>query len=159
MTVLKSAIQYIAEPLCNIFNWSFTTGIFPAELKPAIVTPIFKNGDPHTINNYRPISILPAFSKILEKLVNNRLTDFLEKQKILFPNQYGFRKNHDTSLAVTELTEHIAAGLDDRELSLGIFLDLSKAFDSLDHSILLKKLDYYGIRGTALSWFHNSLAF
>ena len=111
-------------------------------MKIAKVIPIFKNGDPHLINNYRPISMLPALSKILEKLVCNRLNNFLAKHDLLYHNQYGFRSNHDTSLAVTELIDKISAAMDTNLFTLGIFIDLSKAFDTLDHSILINKLSH-----------------
>ena len=157
MTILKQAVPYIADVLSDLFNWSFSDGIFPQSMKLAVVTPIFKNGDPHDVTNYRPISILPNFSKILEKLVNIRLNAHINKHNILYHNQYGFRSNLDTSLAVTELVDQISASLDNKELSLGIFIDLSKAFDTLDHTILLSKLPHYGIRGIALSWFRSYL--
>lgn len=144
--------------LSSIFNWSFSSGVFPSALKTALITPIYKSGDQHTLSNYRPISILPAISKILEKLANNRLNDFLTANQLLFVNQHGFRSNHSAEIAVTELVDEISACLDNKELSVGIFVDLSKAFDTINHSLLLKKLTHYGIRGIAWEWFHSYLS-
>ena len=153
--IIKQIAPYIADPLQKIFNLSFTNGVVPDELKIARVVPIFKNGDPHSISNYRPISILPCFSKILERLVADRLNSFLKAFDILNEAQYGFRANYSTQLAVVDLIDKITQSLDKSHNTIGVFLDLSKAFDTIDHDILLKKLSKYGIRGIALSWFSS----
>ena len=156
--LLKQIIHYIAVPITHIFNLSLSSGIFPHSLKIAKVTPIFKKDDPSQISNYRPISILPSISKILEKLVYKRLYTFLLYNSLLIPNQYGFRKNHSTDYALINLCDKIIDSLSKKEHIIGIFLDLSKAFDTIDHHILLYKLERYGIRGNTLRWFENYLS-
>ena len=126
-------------------------------LKIAKVTPIFKAGDPSDVSNYRPISVLPAFSKILERIMYNRVYNFLNEQNLLFPNQFGFQKNTSTEHAILKLVDDITKGFVKREFTLGVFIDLSKAFDTVDHSILLKKLGYYGITGNTNKFFENYL--
>ena len=110
------------------------------------------------ISNYRPISILPAFSKILERIVYNRLYDFLEKHNSLNPEQYGFRRSHSTDHALLKFYDCVSSALAAREHVIGVFMDLSKAFDTLDHSILLSKLCHYGVRGVAYQWFSSYLS-
>ena len=157
INVIKQIIHYIASPLCYIFNLSLSTGLFPQSMKTAKIIPIYKKNDASIISNYRPISLLPSLSKILEKIVYKRLYSFLDINKILISNQYGFRKNHSTDYAILQLCDQIAASLSKKEHIIGIFMDLSKAFDTIDHNILLKKLRTYGIRGTALDWFKSYL--
>ena len=147
----------IAEPISRLINYSFATGKFPDQLKIAKVCPMFKNGDNTCFANYRPISVLPSFSKIFEKVVSNRLMAFLNLHKIFFKNQYGFRQNHSTYMAIMEMQDKISNAIDEGEYAVGIFLDLSKAFDTLDHYTLIAKLEYYGIRGLALEWFKSYL--
>jgi len=155
--IIKLSISLIAKPLATIVNKSFSTGTFPDLLKIAKVRPVHKNGDKSEFTNYRPISVLPSFSKIFEKLMYNRLTDYLSKHCVLYKNQFGFRPNHSTSMAVIEMTNKITAALDNKQFAVGIFIDLSKAFDTLDHQILVHKLEHYGVRGTALDWFKSYL--
>jgi len=156
--VVKHVINEIANPLCKIFNQSFVTGIFPDKLKHARVTPIFKSDDKLLVNNYRPVSVLPVFSKMLEKLMHNRLTGFINKHKILCENQYGFREEHSTNTAILDMVDQISQKMEQKHYSIGVFLDLSKAFDTIDHQILLEKLNIYGIRGVALEWISNYLS-
>ena len=117
------------------------------------ITPIYKKDDPHLLKNYRPISVLPAISKLLEKFVYYRFYPFLSKFNILSNCQYGFRRNHSTSHAVTDLEDKIISAITLNKHAIGIYMDLSKAFDIVDHTIILFKLEYYGVRGTPLLWF------
>jgi hypothetical protein len=156
--IIRNIIKYIAPPLSNIFNLSLSTGCFPNKLKVAKVTPIFKADDRQCVSNYRPISVLPFFSKILEKIMYNRLISFLTKCNILTEKQFGFREQHSTYMALLSLIDKITNELDTQNFSLGIFIDLSKAFDTLDHNILLNKLAHYGIRGVVNDWFHSYLS-
>jgi len=156
--VLKSVIDEISEPLAYIFNLSFTSGIVPNILKNARITPIFKNGDDDIFTNYRPVSVLSCISKILERLVYNRLHSFVSKHKIIKHNQFGFRKEHSTSQALTKIVDKISKNLDNGNTVIGVFLDLSKEFDTINHEILLGKLKNYGVRGVPLSWIRNYLS-
>lgn len=154
---LKPVINLIAPPLSEIFNMSMETGVFPQSMKIAKVTPIFKAGDKTLPNNYRPISVLPIFSKILEKIVHERVMAFLNQNKLLNSNQYGFRNNHSTYMAIINLVDKISNEIDKGNSTIGIFLDLSKAFDTIDHNILIDKLNYFGIAGVANTWFKSYL--
>ena len=145
--------------LALLINKSLMTGIFPDKLKVAIVTPIYKgkNTDQHEFGNYRPISVLPAMSKIFEKVVHSQIYEYMNKKKFLNRSQYGFRAKHSTEYATIEFVEKAAKSLDNSHIPFSVFIDLSKAFDTLDHAILFKKLQYYGIHGTELEWFKNYL--
>ena len=158
MRVLKRCLPNIMEPLKYVLNLSLEQGTFPTELKQAKVIPIFKSGDQLSLNNYRPISILPAVSKILEKLMHKRLFSYLERHKILYDFQFGFRPNHGTNLAVITVVDRILQAQEQGDLVLGLFLDFKKAFDTVNHSILLDKMYAYGIRGIAHDWFRSYLA-
>ena len=143
-----------------IINKSLMTGIFPDKLKIAIVKPIYKgkDSDPHLFGNYRPISLLPALSKIFEKVVHKQLYDYMTKHNLFKNNQYGFRANHSTEYATIEFVDRAMHELDNGNIPFSVFLDLSKAFDTLDHNILLKKLSHYGIQGIYLKWFTSYLS-
>jgi hypothetical protein len=147
--LLKSAVNVVTEPLTHLFNLSLSQSVFPDNLKIAKVIPVFKGGDPSDVNNYRPISVLPILSKLLERLVNNRLVEFFEKNELFSQIQHGFRSNTNTADAITELVNEIQNSLDKSKYTAGVFLDLKKAFDTVSHEVLLKKLDFYGIRGTS----------
>ena len=155
---LKKIIHFIAEPLSKIFNLSLITGIFPETMKTSKVIPVLKKGDPHLITNYRPISLLSTFSKILERLVYKRLSDFLDKNNIIISQQFGFRKYHSTETALLYATELLYSFFEKNEYAVGIYIDLSKAFDCLSHDVLLYKLNHYGVRGVPLQWFSSYLS-
>lgn len=155
--ILKQLKDCITLPIVIAINKSIQSGEVPKSLKLAKVIPIYKAKDKALFTNYRPISLLPVLSKVLEKVIYKRTYSFLESQNILFNSQYGFRNGHSTIQAATELITDVLNGFEAKEYSIGVFLDLSKAFDTIDHSMLLKKLEFYGIRGLALSWFGNYL--
>jgi len=155
--ILKAIAYFIVDPLAHIFNLSFLLGAIPDSLKIAKVIPVYKKGAKTSPGNYRPISLLSIFDKIMEKLMYKRVLNFLEQNKVLYNYQFGFRKNHSTSLAVMEVLDYIYQHSDNHEITLGIYIDLQKAFDTIDHSILLMKLQNYGVRGTVLQWFYNYL--
>ena len=143
--------------MLTCFNLSFTTGTFPTLLKTAKVIPIHKKDSKSNFTNYRPISLLSNLDKILEKLMHSRLSTFLNIKDIIYPLQFGFRQNYSTSYALIHLTETIKEALDQGKYGCGIFVDLQKAFDTVDHNILLGKLKHYGIRGVAYGWFESYL--
>ena len=138
------------DPLTVIINQSLCTGVFPDNLKLAKVVPLFKKGNPHLLDNYRPISLLSTLSKIFEKVVFQQVYSYFTNNKLFYENQYGFRKHHSTELAAIELIDRIPGYMDTGKSPITIFLDLSKAFDTLDSSILLDKLKYYGFGNTHL---------
>lgn len=155
--LLKQIVPEILEPITHVFKTSLRNGEVPADLKIAKVIPLYKAGDPCVFTNYRPISILPAFSKILEKLVYKRIVNHLEINNILYAHQYGFRKKYSTYMALLQLVDKITTSLENNEYTIGIFLDLSKAFDTVDHNILLNKLFTYGFTDSALRWLKDYL--
>ena len=140
-----------------IINQSLITGIYPHKLKIAKVIPIYKKENKLLMDNYRPISWLSSMSKLFEKVVYNQLFTYFQKNRLFYNGQYGFRMNHSTELAAIELVDRILKDIDNKKLPLAIYMDLSKAFDTLDHNILIKKLQYYGVIGTPLNWFQSYL--
>ena len=132
---MKITCNSFVEPLCHVLNLSLTHGYFPDQLKLAQVVPVFKSGDKLQIGNYRPVSILSTFSKIFEQVMYSRLTSFLEKHSILYNYQFGFRQKHSTNLALTLLVDKILKSWESGNLVVGLFLDLSKAFDTVNHKI------------------------
>ena len=157
-SIVKKCVQFVKTPLADICNASFTSGIFPEMLKIAIVKPLLKKGDTREIQNYRPISLLSVFSKIIEKLMYIRLMSFITDYNILNDSQHGFRVGKSTETAAHAFLENIQKAIDKKRHLIGIFFDLSKAYDVLDHEILLSKLDAYGIRGTVNQWFKTYLS-
>ena len=154
LKLLKTCISF---PLEFIFNLSFSSGYVPDQFKLADVIPVHKKDSVTCMNNYRPISLLSIFNKILEKLVYKRLITFIDKYNILYDKQFGFRRDHSTLHATLFITDKIQRAIEDGLFSCGIFLDFSKAFDTVDHNILLKKLTHYGIRDIANDWFASYL--
>ena len=154
---LKAIIPEIVKPLTYIFNLSISSGIVPQKMKLAKVVPIFKKGDALVVSNYRPISLLTSISKILEKIIYSRTVNFLQEKNVLSDSQFGFRQKHSTSHAILTFLDKVARATDNHLHTIGILLDFSKAFDTINHKILLYKLRHYGIRGIALKWFENYL--
>ena len=155
--LLKRLLPAMLEPLAILFNKSLSEGVFPEVMKKADVIPLYKAKDNQETNNYRPISLLLTISKLLEKIMYKRTYRFLENSKQIYKSQYGFRTAHSCENAISELVSEIIKGKQDGMYTLAVFLDLSKAFYSLEHDVLLKKLYKYGIRGVAYEWYKNYL--
>ena len=147
-----------SKAITLIVNQSLNTGIFPDKLKCAKEIPIYKKGDNTKLDHYRPISILPTVSTILERVIFDQLYAHFHQNNLLDSSQYGFKKKHSTELAVLKLVDRITQELDKGNTPINVFLDLSKAFDTLDHNILLHKLSYYGIKNSALDLFKSYLS-
>ncbi|KAL0828886.1 hypothetical protein ABMA28_003792 [Loxostege sticticalis] len=155
--IIKIVAIPVASVLSHLVNLSFSQGVFPNRLKLSVVKPLYKKGDKKMPNNYRPISLIPVFSKIFEKAVLNRLTNFLDKMNIINKAQNGFRKNHNTTLANYTLIQNVIDSLDTKTPAVALYLDMSKAFDFVEHKNLLSKLESYGIRGSVKDWFSSYL--
>ena len=153
--LLKCVKNEIAKPLTFIINQTLRTGCYPDKLKIASVRPFYKKGDKQGIENYRPISILPSVSKFFEKIIHSQLVNYFVQNKLLSDTQYGYRSGCSTEFASMELSDRIYNYLGNCQIPFAVFLDLSKAFDTLDHNILLHKLDHYGIRGVAKQLFES----
>lgn len=156
--IVKLGGPVLTQILHLLFNKSLEQGIFPSALKVSKIIPIHKGDSLFEMSNYRPISLLPIFSKILEKLMYSRVIDFINRYKILYENQFGFQKGLSTEFAINSLLNNIIKCLEEKKVNFCILLDFAKAFDIVNHEILLHKLDYYGIRGTAHKWFKSYLS-
>ena len=155
--MLINTLVCIVVPLTHILNLSITQGIFPSKLKVAKIKPIYKAESKHMYNNYRPISILTAISKVFERVLYNRFVSFFKKHNLFYEKQFGFRTQHSTELAVNTLVHALTQAKEENLITVGIFLDFSKAFDTVNFNILLTKLEYYGIRGNSLKWVKSYL--
>jgi hypothetical protein len=152
-SIVKKCVQFIKIPLADICNASFTSGIFLEILKIAIVKPLHKTKNTREVQNYRPISLISVFSRIVEKLMYNRLVSFITKNNILNDVQHGFHKGKSAETAAHAFLENIQKAIEKKINLIRIFFYLSKAYDVLDHKMLLFKLDTYGIRGLVNQWF------
>ena len=155
--LVKLIKPILIRPITIIINQMLNSGIFPDKLKIAKINPIFKKDDETLFTNYRPISLLPAISKIFEKVIFQQVYQYFQDNKLFYSAQYGFRTEHSTEFAALELIDRIIINMDKMNTPVGIFLDLSKAFDTLDHHILLQKLHFYGFTGTALNLMESYL--
>lgn len=157
-TELLRAVKLEISPiLAALINQSFTSGIFPDKLKIAKVSPIYKKSDSSKIDNYRPISLLPSISKVFEKLIHSQILNYFNENNLFFKSQYGFRPKHSTEFATLELVDRLMKSMNSGDIPLSIFIDLSKAFDTLNHKILLTKLNYYGLSKKSLNLLCNYL--
>ena len=156
--LLKKIAIEISKPMTHIFNLSLQNGIFPNKLKRSRTVPVFKSGDAHLCDNYRPIALLSSLSKIIEKMVSLKLIEHLETNNILYKHQYGFQKGKSTEHNLIHAMNFIGNAFNENKFCLGVFFDLKKAFDVCSHEILLMKLSKMGIRGTALKWFKSYLS-
>ncbi|MEE8341005.1 MAG: reverse transcriptase family protein, partial [Candidatus Neomarinimicrobiota bacterium] len=155
---MKNNKEVLVPPLTFLINQSLSTGQFPDKLKIAKVTPVYKKDSPNQIDNYRPISLLPAFSKVFERIMHNQLNEYFSSNHLLYDSQYGFRPAHSTELASSELVDRILSIMNSNDIPFSVFMDLSKAFDTLDHHILLEKLRYYGLSDLAMSLLSSYLS-
>ena len=158
MKVLKSVSSVILEPLTLLINQSLMSNTFPSKLKIAKIMPLLKKPNIFKPDNFRPISLLPCISKIIEKCVFMQVYQYFERNKLIFGSQYGYRKDHSTETACLELIDKLHKHLDDSQSPFCIFIDLSKAFDTINHQILLSKLKYYGLDDHAVTWFKSYLS-
>ena len=156
--IVKHLSTILSPILCKLINKSFQMGHFPEFCKIARVVPLYKSGDSTNVNNYRPISILPIFSKNFEKIVYQQIFGYFQKFGLLSKNQFGFRKNLSTSDAIIDMTQFVYDSLDKGKTVISFFFDFTKAFDCVNHSVLLSKLEHYGIRGLANDWFKSYLS-
>ena len=147
----------ISAPLSELINHCLETSVFPSEEKIAKVTPIYKSGERSSMDNYRPISVLPVLSKVIERVVHQQVYDYLEKNELLSRRQFGFRNRSSTQHAVTLFSDSIRKNMDKSLMTGAVFIDLSKAFDTVDHARLLSKLSIYGIKDREMSWFSSYL--
>ena len=157
-SVLESCSHIISPILSHITNLCLKDGYFPEELKLGCITPIFKNGKKDLVDNYRPVCSLSPFSKIIERIMYDPMIKFIDKNKIFSGSQFGFRKGMSTETAIIDYVNKIHSGLNKKQYSISVLMDLSKAFDLMDHSILKVKLEHYGFRGNTLNFLMNFLS-
>ena len=155
--MLNDTAVVVAKPLTRIVNKSLSQGTVPSEWKCAKITPLYKKGISTDMDDYRPISVLPVVSKVLERVVHHPLHSFLNECKLLSPFQCGFRRNHSTEFAAIAFSDYVRRGMDLGLLTGAVFIDLREAFDSVDHEILISKVESYGLKDIELDWFRNYL--
>ena len=155
---LKLSAPVISQPLATILNVSIANGIYPDDLKKAKVTPIFKKGEKQDINNYRPISVLPVITGIFERHISTCLVDFLDKHNLIYDNQSGFRRHHSCQTSLTRMVDNWFTAMNNNEIVGTVLLDLSKAFDLVNHQILKQKLSAYKFSQSSLRWFNSYLS-
>ena len=158
VNIITYVYEFIKKPLLKIFNESINLGIFPEKMKMANVTSTFKSGKKELVTNCRPIFVLSCFSKILERIMYNRVYNYLNDNNLLFRKQFSFSKGHSTDHALIKLIDSIYDSFNQNKYSLGVFIDLSKAFDTVDHNILIDKLNSYSIKNNSLEWFSSYLS-
>lgn len=156
--IIKRLLKYVAAPLSNIYNNCFSQSIWPNSLKKAVIIPLHKSGSKMQIGNFRPISMISNLSKIMEKLIHSRFIDFFHSCKLISDKQTGFLKNRGTKYSLAEVTNYIYENINSNKAVLATFLDISKAFDTVNHNLLLEKLYRYGIRGPTLQLIKSYLS-
>ena len=157
--IIKLAVDSLSPSIAMLVNKSIATGEFPSQLKIPKVLPIFKGGDKSDPSNYRPISILPTVSKIFEKHINKHLMAYLNKYRLIFEHQSGFRQRHSCQTALVKLIDEWIKCIDKGEMIGALFIDFRKAFDLVDHNILLRKLSLYKFNQSAVRWFKSYLSY
>ena len=155
--ILNLICDIIASPIAKLANTAFETGVHPERLKVTKVIPIFKSGSKMLTSNYRSISLLSNLNKILEKIMFTRVHSFLQNENLIYKQQFGFRPRHSTTHALINITEKIKAALDHGKSACGVFVDLQKGFDTVNHDIL-RKMSRYGIRDPIHDWFKSYLS-
>ena len=155
--ILKDCANVLTTPLTKIINTSITTSTYPSDWKKSRLVPVYKSGSTSEIENYRPISVIPAVSKLIEKIVHGQLAEYLEESELLSNCQFGFRRKRSTELAATLFFDDIKSKVNEGKMVGAVFIDLSKAFDTISHAKLLQKLESYGVTGVELSWFSDYL--
>ena len=155
--LLKYISKSVIKPITLIINQCLKNGIFPDKLKIAKIIPLHKKGNVHVLDNYRPVSLLPTISKVIEKVMHSQIYSYFTSMDLLYKSQYGFRPHHSTELAAMELIDQVVQQMDNNQVPLNVYLDLSKAFDTLDHDILLEKLKFYGFSNGSLSMMNDYL--
>ena len=155
--LLKVLRPYISQYLEKLVNQSFLEGHFPSKLKSAKVIALLKKGNSELASNYRPISLLPLFSRVFERIIYNKLYTFLTANNIIYPLQFGFQKDRAIDHVLIGMIEMIRLTLDNKRFGCGVFIDLQKAFDAVNHNILIAKLEHHGVRGNVLQWLKSYL--